>query len=164
MGGSSALGNNGGQAGVYGALGTHAAGNTPGGRNGAASWTDNSGHLWLFGGWGYDANSNGGELNDLWKYQPSAISWPTVTPTVTVTPSSTSITAAQAIGLDLHLFTHRPPGVTDAAVEAYLRPMVEKAAFALSVNEAWTLLASVALIGLLLVPFAGKPRQIDANR
>ena len=74
------------------------------------------------------------------------------------------ITAAQAIGLDLHLFTHRPPGVTDAAVEAYLRPMVEKAAFALSVNEAWTLLASVALIGLLLVPFAGKPRQIDANR
>jgi MFS transporter, DHA2 family, multidrug resistance protein len=44
-------------------------------------------------------------------------------------------------------------------VEAYLRPMVEKAAFALSVNEAWMLIASVALIGLLLVPFAGKPRQ-----
>ena len=60
MGGSSALGNNGGQAGVYGALGTHAAGNTPGGRNGAASWTDNSGHLWLFGGWGYDAKGNSG--------------------------------------------------------------------------------------------------------
>jgi MFS transporter, DHA2 family, multidrug resistance protein len=67
------------------------------------------------------------------------------------------ISAARAIGLDVQLFTHRPPDVTDATVEAYLRPMVEKAAFALSTNEAWILLACVALIGLLLVPFAGKP-------
>ncbi len=67
------------------------------------------------------------------------------------------ISAARAIGLDVQLFAHRPPDVTDATVEAYLRPMVEKAAFALSANEAWTLLACVALIGLLLVPFAGKP-------
>jgi DHA2 family multidrug resistance protein len=65
------------------------------------------------------------------------------------------ITAARAIGLDLELFTHRPPGMSDATVEAYLRPMVEKAAFALSTNEAWALLAAVALLGLLLVPFAG---------
>jgi DHA2 family multidrug resistance protein len=69
------------------------------------------------------------------------------------------ITAAQAIGLDLQLFTHRPAGVSDAAVEAYVRPMVEKAAFALSTNEAWALLACVALLGLLLVPFAGPPPQ-----
>jgi DHA2 family multidrug resistance protein len=68
------------------------------------------------------------------------------------------VTAARAIGLDLELFTHRPPGVSDATVEAYLRPMVEKAAFALSTNEAWALLAAVALFGLLLVPFAGKPQ------
>jgi DHA2 family multidrug resistance protein len=67
------------------------------------------------------------------------------------------VTAAQAIGLDVQLFTHRPLGVTDAAVEAYVRPMVERAAFALSANEAWALLAGVALIGLLLVPFAGAP-------
>ena len=69
------------------------------------------------------------------------------------------ITAARAIGLDLELFTHRPPDVLDATVEAYLRPMVEKAAFALSTNEAWTLLACAALLGLLLVPFAGPPPQ-----
>jgi MFS transporter, DHA2 family, multidrug resistance protein len=69
------------------------------------------------------------------------------------------ITAAQAIGLDLKLFTHRPPDVSDATVEAYLRPMVEKAAFALSTNEAWALLAVAALFGLLLVPFAGPPPQ-----
>ncbi|MDB5611078.1 MAG: putative Multidrug resistance protein [Bradyrhizobium sp.] len=70
------------------------------------------------------------------------------------------VTAAQAIGLDLNLFTHRPPGVSDATVEAYVRPMVEKAAFALSTNEAWALLACVALFGLLLVPFAGPQPQI----
>jgi DHA2 family multidrug resistance protein len=69
------------------------------------------------------------------------------------------VTAAQAIGLDLKLFAHRPPDVSDATVEAYLRPMVEKAAFALSTNEAWALLAFVALIGLLLVPFAGPQPQ-----
>ena len=67
------------------------------------------------------------------------------------------VTAAQAIGLDVQLFTHRPSGMTDAAVEAYVRPMVERAAFALSANEAWALLAGVALIGLLLIPFAGAP-------
>jgi DHA2 family multidrug resistance protein len=57
------------------------------------------------------------------------------------------------------LFTHRPPDVSDATVEAYIRPMVERAAFALSTNEAWALLACVALLGLLLVPFAASPPQ-----
>jgi len=32
--------------------------------------------------------------------------------------------------------------------------MVEKASLALCINEAWTLLACVALVGLLLVPLA----------
>ena len=71
------------------------------------------------------------------------------------------VTAAQAIGLDAQLFTHRPSGVSDASVEAYVRPMVEKAAFALSTNEAWALLAGVALFGLLLVAFAGPPPPVD---
>jgi DHA2 family multidrug resistance protein len=74
------------------------------------------------------------------------------------------ITAARAIGLDLNLFRHRPPGASDATVETYLRPMVEKAAFAISTNEAWALLAIAALLGLLLVPFAGQPpRNSDAD-
>ena len=66
------------------------------------------------------------------------------------------VSAAQAIGLDVQLFLHPPPDVSDATVEAYVRPMVERAAFAMSVNEAWALLALVALIALLLVPLAGK--------
>jgi DHA2 family multidrug resistance protein len=68
------------------------------------------------------------------------------------------ITAAQAIGLDLKLFLHPPADVSDASVEAYLRPLVEKAAFALSTNEAWALLAFAALFGLLLIPFAPAPQ------
>jgi DHA2 family multidrug resistance protein len=66
------------------------------------------------------------------------------------------VSAAQAIGLDVQLFLHPPPDVSQATVEAYVRPMVERAAFAISVNEAWALLALVALIAVLLVPLAGK--------
>ena len=84
MGGSSALGSNGGQAGVYGTLGTPAAGNAPGGRYSAASWTDNSGNLWLFGGWGYDVNGNTGYLNDLWKFNPATSEWAWISGSSTV--------------------------------------------------------------------------------
>ena len=74
------------------------------------------------------------------------------------------VSAARAIGLDVDLFLHRPAGVSDATAEAYVRPMVEKAAFALSVNEAWALLACVALLGLILIPFAGRPpRPVEAS-
>jgi MFS transporter, DHA2 family, multidrug resistance protein len=72
------------------------------------------------------------------------------------------VTAAQAIGLDVQLFLHPPPDATPAAIEAYVRPMVERAAFAISINEAWMLLALVALIGLLLVALSGKPRRDKA--
>jgi N-acetylneuraminic acid mutarotase len=60
---------------VYGTLGTPAAGNFPGSRSSAATWTDTSGNLWLFGGGGYDANGNSGELNDLWEFNPSTNEW-----------------------------------------------------------------------------------------
>jgi N-acetylneuraminic acid mutarotase len=63
------------QPGVYGTKGVPAAGNVPGSRYKAASWTDSSGSLWLFGGGGLDANGNSGGLNDLWKYTPSTGDW-----------------------------------------------------------------------------------------
>jgi hypothetical protein len=61
--------------GVYGTLGTAAAGNTPGGRINASTWIDSSGHLWLFGGSGYDAVGDAGFLNDLWKFDPLTDEW-----------------------------------------------------------------------------------------
>jgi len=58
--------------------------------------------------------------------------------------------AAMEIGLDLHLFTHRPEGVSDATVEAYVRPMVERAALTHSIDEAWMLLALIAVLAAVL--------------
>jgi DHA2 family multidrug resistance protein len=64
------------------------------------------------------------------------------------------LSAARAIGLDPSLLANRPPGPPDDAAIAFVRPMVEKASLALTVNEAWAMLACVAIVGLLLVPFA----------
>jgi DHA2 family multidrug resistance protein len=61
------------------------------------------------------------------------------------------IATAQAIGLG-----GLPPDL------AAVGPMIEQAALAASVNEAWALLASFALLGLLLIPFA-KPRPDAAG-
>ena len=73
MGGSSAppTGSQG-QSGTYGAQGTAAPANIPGGRFGAVSWIDASGNFWLSGGDGYDGNGTAGYQNDLWEYTPSA--------------------------------------------------------------------------------------------
>jgi N-acetylneuraminic acid mutarotase len=71
MGGSNVVN----QPGVYGTKGVPAAGNVPGARWSAASWTDPSGNLWLFGGYGHNASSLDAELNDLWKYTPSTGEW-----------------------------------------------------------------------------------------
>ncbi len=65
----------GGQPGVYGALGTPAASNVPGGRSGSVTWTDGSGNLWLFGGTGFDSTGTQGQLNDLWEFNLTSKMW-----------------------------------------------------------------------------------------
>jgi len=59
------------QSGTYGIMGTPDAANTPGAREGAATWTDKSGNLWLFGG------DNGGAsmYNDFWKFSAGQWTW-----------------------------------------------------------------------------------------
>ena len=59
------------QLGVYGTKGMPAAGNVPGARNGAVSWTDSSGNFWFFGGQDQFTHP----LNDLWNYTPSTGEW-----------------------------------------------------------------------------------------
>jgi hypothetical protein len=54
--------------GVYGTQGVSSWANLPGGRYGSISWTDSTGTLWMFGGWGDDAIGSGGHMNDLWQY------------------------------------------------------------------------------------------------
>lgn len=63
------------QAGNYGLIGESHQDHTPGARVEAVSWTDSSGRLWLFGGWGRDGAANIGLLNDLWKYDPISGNW-----------------------------------------------------------------------------------------
>jgi DHA2 family multidrug resistance protein len=74
------------------------------------------------------------------------------------------LTAATAIGLDPALLANRPPGPPDEAAVAFVRPLVEKASLALSVNEAWTMLACVAVVGLLLVPFARDKPEVAGRK
>jgi N-acetylneuraminic acid mutarotase len=61
--------------GIYGTLGTGVAGNVPGARYSASAWTDASGNLYLFGGFGYDSTGGVGNLNDLWRYNPGSGIW-----------------------------------------------------------------------------------------
>jgi N-acetylneuraminic acid mutarotase len=89
MGGQNAIPNyvntDSGNPGLYGTLGSFDAANTPGSRDGASTWIDPSGNLWLFGGDGYAANGTAGYLNDLWEYSPATNQWawmggPSITP------------------------------------------------------------------------------------
>ena len=71
--------------------------NSPGGRNFAASWTDSSGRLWLFGGYGLDMKSSApptlpGLLNDLWLWSPGNQGWIPAALTITTTTSTTGVT------------------------------------------------------------------------
>jgi len=48
---------------------------TPQARQGAASWTDPGGRLWMFGGNGYDAEGASVTFNDLWRLSPESSGW-----------------------------------------------------------------------------------------
>jgi uncharacterized repeat protein (TIGR02543 family) len=63
------------QGGIYGTIGIAVPSNIPGARNGAVSWIDNSGNLWLFGGSGYDSQNTFFYLNDLWKFDGTNWTW-----------------------------------------------------------------------------------------
>ncbi len=104
-------------AGVYGTEGASAGANVPGGRNGAVSWMDASGNLWLFGGLGCDASGTSGSLNDLWEYSAANKSW-------TWQSGSSSVGAAQggtggpagSYGTEGTPATANTPGGRDGAV------------------------------------------------
>lgn len=63
------------QIGAYGTKGISSATTTPGSRYSSATWIDNSGNLWLFGGNGRATTATAGYLNDLWKYDITTNEW-----------------------------------------------------------------------------------------
>ena len=56
--------------GLYGTKGISSSNAVPSARNGAVSWTDSSGNLWLFGG-----DAVFGNMNDLWKFDIATSQW-----------------------------------------------------------------------------------------
>jgi DHA2 family multidrug resistance protein len=56
--------------------------------------------------------------------------------------------AAAIVGIPLDVFAERTPGPPTPDEEAMLRPLVEKAATTLAINEAWAMLALVTLVGV----------------
>jgi len=60
------------------------------------------------------------------------------------------VTAAGAIGLD-----RLPSSLSDPAVLS----AIDKAALAICANEAWAMMAAIAVVGLLLIPFARERDQ-----
>ncbi len=61
--------------GVYGTMGVTSPSNYPGVRDGAMTWTDADGKLWMMGGYGYDANHDLGYLSDVWSLNISTGNW-----------------------------------------------------------------------------------------
>jgi len=61
--------------GVYGMKGTAAMANIPGARFSAATWTDTSGNLWLFGGANQVSSTTVNYFNDMWEFSTVSKEW-----------------------------------------------------------------------------------------
>jgi N-acetylneuraminic acid mutarotase len=64
-----------GEAGIYGMKSQPSSTNVPGARRHSVSWLDSNGRFWLFGGDGLDSAGSAGELNDLWRFDPTTLEW-----------------------------------------------------------------------------------------
>ena len=100
-----------GPSGVYGAQGTPAPANVPGGRSGGVGWTDSGGNLWLFGGAGFDSAGNEGNLNDLWEFSPTSKQWTWIGGSSAVPSSCSPYTTCGQPGVYGSLGTPAPANV-----------------------------------------------------
>ena len=75
---------------IFGTQGVGSTTNTPGSRYGSHVWKDNSGNLWMFGGYGFDA-SGLGFLSDIWRYNPSNNQWTWMDGSSTVNEAKVSL-------------------------------------------------------------------------
>jgi hypothetical protein len=84
----------------------------PGARSGSVSWTDRSGDLWLFGGFGSKPSGRGpatGFFNDLWRYSVDSNEW-------TLVSGSTAADAGGSYGTQGVVAESNVPGARQAAV------------------------------------------------
>ena len=64
------------------------------------------------------------------------------------------VETARFLGLSLDHFAERAAGPIDAATTALLRPIVERGAMTMAINDAWGMIALLTFAALLCVPFA----------
>jgi N-acetylneuraminic acid mutarotase len=60
---------------TYGTKGIGSTGNTPSARYAQSGFKDTSGFFWIFGGYGYDTNTDSELLNELWSFDPTNKKW-----------------------------------------------------------------------------------------
>lgn len=94
----------------YGTQGSAASTNVPGAHGSSLAWTDASGNLWMFGGYGYDSTGAQGWLNTLSEYNPATGMWTGVGGSATVNAkgvygtqgvaAATNVPGARALGPD----------------------------------------------------------------
>ncbi len=61
--------------GVYGTKGVSDPANYPGGREFPRMWSDPSGVLWMYGGYGYNNTAGTRYFTDMWSFDPSSAEW-----------------------------------------------------------------------------------------
>jgi len=90
----------------------------PGARVSAVVFKDNSGNVWLFGGYGYDKNATVGFLNDLWKF--NGTTWTFVSGSQTANPVGVYGTQGTAASANFPGGRHEAAGWADASGNLYV--------------------------------------------
>ena len=71
------------------------------------------------------------------------------------------VETARFLGLSLEDFAARAAGPIDAGTRALLKPIVERGATTMAINEAWGMLAILTLLAMICVPFARRRTQAE---
>ena len=64
---------------------------------------------------------------------------------------------ARSIGIP-EVYLSSPPSFADPMVQAFVRPLLERAGLVMAIHEAWAMIAALALIGVPLMIVAGLRR------
>ena len=71
------------------------------------------------------------------------------------------VSTARFVGMPLDLFAAQGSGPLDALSAALLKPLVEKAALTLAINDAWAMIAALTVTVLICVPFARRAQELQ---
>ncbi|MGH8431392.1 MAG: hypothetical protein ACREUF_13425 [Solimonas sp.] len=64
-----------------------------------------------------------------------------------------AVSVAPLVGLDPEAVANAPHRTIDAATIEFVRPLVERAGLVSAINDAWAMLAAIAALSLLALPF-----------